>query len=169
MRSRFSAGKTTLENVDEATPKLAGYIEAAKRINPGLHFYWRSTTAFCNSDNPKLPQQNMSPGQGLTPCPPAPLPRSLTYSPWRARGLFSLCGVVRGVSVTDRSRHNPNIHFLNQRTEHLLCKGVSGVKTLDGFGWTKDSCDGFDDTIHHSRLAFWHVTTFLRHECGIMD
>ena len=26
-------------------------------------------------------------------------------------------------------------------------------------------CLGYDDTIHHSRLAFDHVTAFLRHEC----
>lgn len=69
---------------------------------------------------------------------------------------------------TDQNEHLCN---LNHRIERQLCAATAGhgvsqqVHMLDGFGWTLGRCDQYDDTIHHSRLAFDHVTTFLRHEC----
>ena len=75
-----------------------------------------------------------------------------------------------------RADQNEQLCNLNHRIERQLCApataGHAGpeqapVRLLDGFGWTLGRCDQYDDNIHHSRLAFDHVTTFLRHECHL--
>lgn len=55
---------------------------------------------------------------------------------------------------------------LNEAAERYACHDRR-VRYMDGFNWTLGRCHAFDDRIHHSRLAFTHVTTFLRHECGL--
>ena len=50
--------------------------------------------------------------------------------------------------------------------ERSLCT-VSGVRKLDGYNWTKGEhlCAFYDDALHHPRLAFAHVATWLEAEC----
>ena len=67
-----------------------------------------------------------------------------------------------------RADHNEKICRLNERIETHLCEAGRGVRLLDGFAWTDHRCDRYDDNIHHSRLAFDHVTAFLRRECRIV-
>ena len=74
-----------------------------------------------------------------------------------------------------RKSQNEQLCLLNERIEKHLCEAGrrdarqprAGVRLLDGFGWTVDRCDQYDDRIHHSRLAFDHVTAFLRLECSL--
>ena len=77
-----------------------------------------------------------------------------------------------------RKRQNEQLCLLNERIEKHLCEAGrldawpwqplrAGVRLLDGFGWTMDRCEQYDDRIHHSRLAFDHVTAFLRLECRL--
>lgn len=109
-----------------SAPILAAQVTRALNLRPSLRFYWRATTALCDSN------------------------------------------------VAKRADQNEKLCKLNERIERLLCAeggGGShngrGVRLLDGFGWTRLQCDGYDDNIHHSRLAFDHVTAFLRQECQI--
>lgn len=53
---------------------------------------------------------------------------------------------------------------LNRAIERSIC-GVERLRSLDAFNWTLNRCPSYDDRIHHSRLAFQHVTTWLRAEC----
>ena len=70
-----------------------------------------------------------------------------------------------------RAKHNEQVCQLNEAIEKRLCargtRAGRGVRLLDGFGWTVNRCDRYDDRIHHSRLAFDHVTALLRQECQI--
>jgi len=101
----------------QRAPALAAQVTRALKARPGFHFYWRATTAMCDSDK------------------------------------------------AVRADHNEGICKLNERIERYLCHGRRRVRLLDGFGWTIHRCDGYDDRMHHSRLAFDHVTAFLRQEC----
>jgi hypothetical protein len=71
---------------------------------------------------------------------------------------------TQGPAATKRL--NDEIQTLNDRVEAEICQ-VPGVQKLDGFAWTHDHCAKYDDNIHHSELAFEHVTAFLRVECAI--
>ena len=67
---------------------------------------------------------------------------------------------------------------MNNVASSYVCN-VPGVRMLDGFEWTRGACADYDaiptkggtvtDKLHHSKATFYHVATFLRHECAEWD
>lgn len=64
------------------------------------------------------------------------------------------------------TKENPLVMMLNDKIARQI-RDLPQVRYLNAFNWTEDRCSEYDDRIHHSVLAFAHVTTWLRQECGL--
>ena len=64
------------------------------------------------------------------------------------------------------ARYNDKQADFNREIEAHICD-IPRLRFLDAFNWTLGRCSQYDDRIHHSRVAFQHVVTWLRAECAI--
>ena len=77
-------------------------------------------------------------------------------------------GLVTSAVLEQNKRFVASSSGLLSQLCHSPSSSVAGLRVLDLSSWTQGACASYDDSVHHSVLAFQHVQTWMLDACNVM-